>query len=199
MDRSFDIGSKLDAPNFFVRMSMGTSGYLPYIPKNRYHYFDTPGGEDLAKKIWSIAPYATVGFGLVGLQDVLMIRKPPTLAGGVARMIFWMGPPIGVVTALCTGTYIACNIRKKDDELSHAIGGICAGSIIGAWRGCTFTGVLASLIMASITAARKNFNINGFSWWKDGPVGTGSLRSVRHDYSLFKERTRNWTTNPDEA
>ncbi|XP_077299533.1 NADH dehydrogenase (ubiquinone) B14.7 subunit [Arctopsyche grandis] len=199
MDRRTELGAKLESPSFFVRMLMGTAGHLPYVPSNRYHYFDTPGGEDLAKKIWCIAPHASVLSGLVGLHDVVMIRKPPTLAAGIARMMFWMGPPIGVTAAFCAGTYFACNIRKKDDELSHFIGGVCAGPMIGAWRGCVFSGVLASIILGSIALTCKHFNVNDFSWSHDVPVISGSVRSCKHDFSIISQRERNWTTNPEEA
>lgn len=91
---------------------------LPKLKQNWFHtcsYNDHPEGEDLAGKLVAlnrtVVPYVTAW----GVVDALMFTCQPTAQLRIGRILYFMWPAVACSTVYATTTYVATNIRKKDD------------------------------------------------------------------------------------
>lgn len=187
-------------PGLYAHGVFAGSGDMLFKYPNHYYYYDTPGDKDLAKKIAMTSAYAAGFSGVVGVHETLMLHKPKNVAAFVSRMSFWTGPPIGVATAFCTGTYFAAKIRGKDDCLSHCIGGVAAGAAVGAWRSSIFSGFVSGMFLGLAAALMKMSVDYNCKLFPETYRLTGGATTSRSDFTIWKDNhPRGWTTNPDEA
>lgn len=69
----------------------------------------------------------------LGLTDVVMYSHPKGYLPTISRFMWWIGPAVGMASAFTTGTYIATNLRGKDDKWNYAVGSCAAGGVAGCW------------------------------------------------------------------
>lgn len=97
-------------------------------------YYQHPEGEDLVGKL----AYTTRFTGTLGLAfgiiDARLYTQPKGYMGVLGRILYWTWPAVGMSAAFVSTTYIATNLRKKDDSINYALGGAMAGSIFGTWK-----------------------------------------------------------------
>lgn len=90
---------------------------------------------------------------------------------------------------------ISGSIRKKDDQLNWFIGGVCTGSLLGAYYKSYRVGFIGSTILGLGLLGLKVAHLNNYRLYyiPDKMVGEGAT-SHKYDFTLTEERPRNWTT-----
>ncbi|KAK7864964.1 hypothetical protein R5R35_004946 [Gryllus longicercus] len=159
-----------------------------------YKYYDSPEGEDCFKKLWFTTKIAAAAGLTWSTLDVILHSHPQGYVQTVARYGHFTLPFIGIAAAFTTTVCVATSVRKKDDHLNYALGGAAAGSIFGIWRKSTFNGCRMGIVFIIAALVKKSSVEDGWNFFPSNIVRQkGSLRGVRHDYSLTEERPRNWT------
>ncbi|XP_034940188.1 uncharacterized protein ND-B14.7 [Chelonus insularis] len=98
------------------------------------NYYDSPEGTDPIGKLWGVNKYAvvtgiaTTSYDCLAISHAQNIREVANVAG------FWFAPLIGCATAFASVTYMATDIRKKDDKINYVLGALACGPILHAWR-----------------------------------------------------------------
>lgn len=164
-----------------------------------YKYYDTPKGEDILKKLWISTKLA----GSAGLMwstiDVILNSKPKGYLPTIGRYMYITGPFIGMAGAYTVTSNVAASLRKKDDSLNYILGGIAAGNMAGAWRKSLMVGFVWSVAFAVAGIVKKS-SIDG--GWELLPEENNRVvtcvNSRWYDFTLTKERPRNWTTGQDK-
>ena len=158
------------------------------------NYFDHPDGTDASGKMIATNKYA-IGTGLAwSTVDVLMLSKPQGYASTLARYAYFTGPLIGMATAFTMVTYFATNVRGKDDKLNYFLGGMAAGGVLGSWRRSAFAGFGFGVIFGVAGMVKKLSKEEGWEFFPKVKHQVGSLNIASHDFTLMKDRPRNWTT-----
>lgn len=162
-----------------------------------YRYFDTPDGQDVVQKLWFVLKptfYTAIGFSTC---DVLLRSYPKTYSQLIGRYLYITGPMLAISSTFVIVTNLAASIRKKEDDvLNWAIGGYAAGGIYGVWRKSTPTGLLVGTAFALIAMGKKLAVQNNYTLFPPfSPMHNGPLVG-RYDYTLTKERPKNYTTEP---
>lgn len=80
-------------------------------------YYDKPEGEDMFGKMVATNAYAATAGVAWSTIDVLMLSHPKGYLPTMARFAYNIGPLMGMATAFTLTTYMATNIRGKDDRL----------------------------------------------------------------------------------
>ncbi|KAF6019715.1 hypothetical protein EB796_021943 [Bugula neritina] len=133
----------------------------------KYSYFDTPDGQDAHKKAWYLCKnLGKLGF-LTGTLDALNITKAQTKMGVLLVYGKHMGLLVGAGLAFTAATTISLDLRKKDDEVNHAMGAVAVSSLFAAYTASPF--VMASLIGITVPLAylNKTAFMDGVSPWHD--------------------------------
>jgi len=95
-------------------------------------YYRAPEGQDIVGKMgYAVKLSAMTGFS-IGLFDAQLVSKSKGFTGTLGRMAVWTGPALAVSSGFVAATYIATNVRQKDDPWNYAFGGATSGAIIGA-------------------------------------------------------------------
>lgn len=116
----------------------------------------------------------------------------------IFRYLYVTTPPVAAATTFVCVSNLAGSIRKKDDEYNWLVGGIAAGSILGAYfknyRIGFISGTAFGLAAMGLKVAHQcNFKI----YEKKVTLAEGGVTSHKFDWTLTKERPRNWTTGTD--
>jgi NADH dehydrogenase (ubiquinone) 1 alpha subcomplex subunit 11 len=79
-------------------------------------YYNKPEGQDYVGKMVATNKW-TVGLTLpLATADVLMYSHPKGTLAIMARYFQYFAPALGLASFFTTGTYLACQIRGKDDK-----------------------------------------------------------------------------------
>lgn len=79
-------------------------------------YYDYPEGKDCFGKMVATNKYA-LGVGILwSTVDTIMISKPKGYLPTLARYAVITAPCMGMASAFTLGTYVATNVRQKDDR-----------------------------------------------------------------------------------
>lgn len=90
---------------FLVTMSLVKAGY-----------YDKPEGEDCFGKILATNSYAVAAGLAWSTIDVLMLARTKGYIPTIARFAYNIGPMMGMASAFTLTTYVATNVRGKDDR-----------------------------------------------------------------------------------
>lgn len=91
-----------------------------------YRYYDTPDGQDWAKKQYYLIRKAMIVSGMYTPIDVIYLTTPKGFFPVVERIIRTYTRPLLAVSLFGTGTYVATKLRGKDDGWNHVIGNFCS-------------------------------------------------------------------------
>lgn len=168
--------------------------------KRPYKYYDTPDGQDIAKKLLYINS-VTIKFGLThGLFESISPEDPPkNWQAFTVRTLSYCKPYLVIPSLACIGIYSATKWRGEDDAWNYVIGGIAGGAYYGKWMGNFYGGVGHSLILASILGAYKflrdrNYNV-AFDAGSVTQFRTQTMRTLKTtDFTYTEERPRTWYT-----
>ncbi|CAG9795943.1 unnamed protein product [Diatraea saccharalis] len=161
-----------------------------------YKYYDTPEGQDIFKKVFVTSKYAALaGLGAASF-DVLMYSHPQGILNTTGRIMWYIGPLVGMATAFTVTTNVAQNIRGKNDKINYFLGGLAAGSVFGAWQRSITIGVPAGIILGAAAIIKKTGIDEGWRFVPEIPQATKTIKSVTHDWTLVEdiEELKNWTT-----
>lgn len=157
------------------------------------HYYDHPEGEDLLGKLVYTSKISGAAGWIWGLLKVLN-ENPVTFR---ERMFLCVKPSsagIGMAIAFTATTFLATNLRKKDDELNYILGGLAAGGVFGTLTSAT-SGFYACVAFTFCGCLKKNSIINNYQLHP--PIGpqimSNYFRTHFSDTSLTAERKGNWS------
>lgn len=165
-------------------------------PIGPYQYFDTPNGEDIGKKLWCALKPATTLAIVAGTVDVLMYSKPKGYLAALGRYAWISIPILGVTTAFVLTTNLSKIYRKEEDYWNWALGGFGAGGVVGVYTGRATSGWLWGATFATAAMIKKYAVDNNIIMIPQGKQALGTIRYVRHDYSLTSYRPGNYTVGP---
>lgn len=184
-------------------ISVCERGYLrELLFPNRYHYYDTPEGQDCDKKLWNVLENCAL-YGLMGSTvDVIMYSHPKGYLPTLGRYAYITLPFMGMGASFVITTCMATNLRKKDDVWNYFLGGATVGAIFGAWRKSIKFGGYGSLAFGALFAIRKYCLENGIYNFTEPeyPKYTNDPRvwSLKRDYSIINDPGRTWKTSHNE-
>lgn len=161
-----------------------------------YDYLAKPDGEDALRKLWYVVKPATaIGLGL-STVDVMCYSLPKGYLATLGRYAAVTFPVVAVSSTFVVITNMAGSIRKKDDSVNWFLGGLAAGCLLGAFSRNYLVGTVAGLAFGSLAAGRKVAYDNNFQLWPEKFVIAqgGVTAGTKYDYTVTKERPRNWTT-----
>uniref|UniRef100_A0A0A9YBF5 NADH dehydrogenase [ubiquinone] 1 alpha subcomplex subunit 11 n=1 Tax=Lygus hesperus TaxID=30085 RepID=A0A0A9YBF5_LYGHE len=170
-------------------------GLLAMAFGENYRYHDTPDGEDCFDKLFFVTKYAACYGILWSSVDVTLYSHPVGYGPTLTRYAYLTVPIVAVSAAWTGAVCTATNIRKKDDQLNYAIGGVAAGSVIGAWRKSLKVGCYSSLALALVSALYKDSMVNNWNWLnnKRKPIWN-NLWSIDRDWTITDDPPKSWTT-----
>lgn len=159
-----------------------------------YSYFDTPDGEDVIKKLWYVLkPTSLVAVGL-SIADVLTVSQPKTYLQILGRFAYVSTPVLAAASSFVIITNMAASVRKKDDKFNWAVGGYAVGTVFGVWRKNFGQGLLVGTMAAAIAVGKKRAVQNNYTIIPPWNVQYSGSDAFSGDYTLTKERPKNWTT-----
>lgn len=161
----------------------------------RYHYFDTPEGQDVHRKLWVVLKPATLTGVALSTIDVLCFPVYKTYGQILGRYAYYTFPIMGIAGAFVITSNLARNYRNKDDMYNWGAGALASAGLFGAWRRSIRFGCAAALAFTALAMGKKYVLMQGWEFFPERnnqPV-FNSLYAPRYDYSLTKERPRNWT------
>lgn len=144
-----------------------------------------------------------------------MFSHPKGYLPTVARFMWWIGPAVGMASAFTTGTYIATNLRGKDDKVNYAVGACSAAGVAGAWMRSPVIGFSMCLafckslkkiistsvqiyVFPAIAAATKKISIEeGWTFFPKDIMDNHKWSgpdSRKFDFTLTAEREKGWTS-----
>lgn len=107
-----------------------------------------------------------------------------------------MGPMYAATSTFCIVTHIATHVRGKDDEYNYAIGGFCAGSLVGLLIKQKLFGMWLGIGCAIIGGTKKNSKIDNYEFFPTLPVVRksiyGDFRTPYNNWTLYDERPKGW-------
>ncbi|XP_022920768.1 uncharacterized protein [Onthophagus taurus] len=167
----------------------------PEPPERGYRYFDTPDGEDLFKKLWLVAKPAFFTGIFLSTADVLCFEKHKSYTQVAGRYAFITLPLVGIASTFVITSNLAAQQRKKDDIWNWGLGGAVSGGLVGAWRRSAVAGFSAAAGLAFLAIVRKDLHERGWELVPENIVRMhGGVQVAKMDWTLMKERPRNWTT-----
>ena len=91
-------------------------------------YYDAPEGKEPIDKIVALSKPTFLGALVTGIADCVWITETKTPLQSANCLAFWLVPALGMSATFASVTYVATNIRGKDDHLNYAIGGLYISS-----------------------------------------------------------------------
>lgn len=104
-------------------------------------------------------------------------------------------PFVAAAATFVATSNISGSVRKKDDQYNWFIGGVSTGSILGAYYKSYRIGFICSTILGLGLLGVKLAHLNKYELYSlpDKMIGEAAT-SHKYDFTLTKERPRNWTT-----
>lgn len=157
-----------------------------------YSYLDTPDGQDVFKKLYCVmVPTSKIAIA-VAATDVILHSKPKGYLPTLGRMAYIAFPIVSAGAAFVLATNSLAAIRKKDDTLNWILGGFASGSIFGAYTRRGMLGFNLGLFFGICGLISKIGIQNNYEFVPD--IKKRHHNIGLHDWSLTKERPKNWTT-----
>lgn len=107
-----------------------------------------------------------------------------------------MGPMYAATSTFCIVTHLATHVRGKDDELNYAIGGFCAGSLVGQLVKQNLLGMWLGVACAIIGATKKNSKLNNYEFYPSFPKFRksvhGDFKTPYNNWTWYDERPKGW-------
>lgn len=102
---------------------------------------------------------------------------------------------MAAATTFVVVSNLSGSIRKKNDEYNWLIGGLAAGNVVGAYFKNVRVGFIATTFFGLLAMGIKVAHLNNFPLYEERFVlGDGGATSHKQDWTLTRERPRNWTT-----
>uniref|UniRef100_A0A7R9PDP8 NADH dehydrogenase [ubiquinone] 1 alpha subcomplex subunit 11 n=1 Tax=Timema californicum TaxID=61474 RepID=A0A7R9PDP8_TIMCA len=120
-----------------------------------YNYYDTPEGEDCFLKLWYTSRVSGLTALGVSVVDVMFFSHPKGYLETLSRFGYFTFPLVGMAAAFTATTCAATNLRRKDDKLNYALGGVAAGCIYGTWQKTIKSGFVTSVLFGAFAMLKK--------------------------------------------
>lgn len=89
----------------------------------RFDYYAKPEGHAPVDKLVGASKFGLLTGFTFGVHDVFLYSKTRTVMDTMRCFGYWMVPMGGMGAAFASTTYIATNLRGKDDPLNYVLGG----------------------------------------------------------------------------
>lgn len=159
-----------------------------------YKYYDTPKGEDVHKKLWVATKYAGAAGLMISTADVMLHSYPKGYLQTIGRYGYITGPFIATAATFTIASNLLTSIRKKDDSINYFLGGVAAGSVVGAWRKSLMAGFVAAMALGTLAVVKKSSIDEGWVFMPPMERAFSGVNTQAYDFTLTAERPRNWTT-----
>lgn len=107
-----------------------------------------------------------------------------------------MGPMYAATSSFCISTYIATQIRGKDDMTNYAIGGFTAGVLTGILIKQKLLGMWLGIGCALIGMTKKHSKMNNYEFLPTFPLFRksvyGDFRTPYKNWTLYDLRPKGW-------
>lgn len=159
-----------------------------------YKYYDTPEGQDIFLKTLATSKYAAVAGITAATFDILMYSHPKGFVNTAGRMMYIVGPLVGMASAFAVTTNAAQNFRGKNDKINYFLGGAVAGGIFSAWIRSGIIAVPAAIVLGTAAVIKKTAVDEHWTFFPESHQATKTIKSVKHDWTLVKdiEELKNW-------
>ena len=89
----------------------------------RFNYYAKPEGVAPLDKVVGASKWGLLTGLAFGTHDVCLYSKTTTIADTMRCYGYWMVPMAGMGAAFAATTFIATNLRGKDDQINYLLGG----------------------------------------------------------------------------
>lgn len=96
----------------------------PLLLLGKPDYYDSPEGQNPWEKIWGLSKYAVATTMGMSIMDCFYITQCRNAVEVLNCTAFWGVPLVSMAVTFSSMTFMATNIRGKDDKVNYAIGGI---------------------------------------------------------------------------
>lgn len=105
-------------------------------------------------------------------------------------------PVLAVAATFVSVSNLLGSIRKKDDEFNWFAGGVSSGIILGKYFKSPRTGFVSSVLFGFGLMGIKVAHLNNYSIRNEygSIIPEGGATAHKYDFTLTKERPKNWTT-----
>ncbi|XP_063971974.1 uncharacterized protein LOC135159826 [Diachasmimorpha longicaudata] len=155
------------------------------------NYYDAPEGKNPWEKLWGINKYAILTSICATVGDALLISQARNLMETMNVFGFYLLPTVGLASTFASVTYIATNLRGKDDKLNYAIGVAACMPVLHAFQKKQIFTIPATLFLLAAALIKKDSKQNNWKWFN--PV-TPEYEHY-YDYSLAGTVTE-WPRRP---
>uniref|UniRef100_A0A1L8EBD7 NADH dehydrogenase [ubiquinone] 1 alpha subcomplex subunit 11 n=1 Tax=Haematobia irritans TaxID=7368 RepID=A0A1L8EBD7_HAEIR len=150
-------------------------------------YYDKPEGQDCFGKMVATNTYAATAGLAWSTVDVLMLSHPKGYLPTLARFAYNTGPMMGMASAFTLATYMATNVRGKDDRFNYFLGGFAAGGVYGAWRRSHVAGLVMGLFFGLAGVIKKTSIQEGWEFFPSLNHHAYMLGAKEHDHTLMAD------------
>ncbi|XP_051159274.1 NADH dehydrogenase [ubiquinone] 1 alpha subcomplex subunit 11 [Leptopilina boulardi] len=162
---------------------------------DKFDYYAKPEGQDPLNKIVGVSKYCAFTGILIGTNDIIAISKTKTFYDSARCLGFWVVPLTGMGCAFASTTYIATNLRGKDDPWNYVIGACGAGSVLSLWSKCFLTTLYGTIFLSIFAACKKDSIESGWTFFSQEP----SEAEMKYPFfstagARAKTYERSWTT-----
>ncbi|XP_057324283.1 uncharacterized protein LOC130666952 [Microplitis mediator] len=154
-------------------------------------YYDQPEGKDPVGKLWGINKYAIASALFFGTTDAVVLSQAKNIAETANILGYYFVPFMGLASAFAGVTYIATDLRGKDDKWNYAAGAVSCMPILWAWKKTTsFTLWGTALLMFAALAKKDSIQCDWkfFNWHDHYEYG-----NYKYDMSIVKSE---WPRRP---
>lgn len=164
----------------------------------QFNYFSAPDGENVYAKLAHLMKPAAITATGLAISDVMLVSHPKGYLSTISRLVYVGSPFVGATAAFVLTTNGLASIRKKQDKWNWFAGGMCAGSVFGAWKRSVTIGFHFGVVIGLAAVLTKLANEKG---WDLFPMDTPISHMViwDPDWTLIKERPKNWVKSAAEA
>jgi len=131
------------------------------MPTKQYYWYDTEDGEDILKKLDFATKLGLIGsFPLVVFDQVLNQQK--TIRGYGFRYLAFTVPAVGMAGMFTLTTQMLCkNVPQVDPKIHYMIGGMAAGSVLGAAKRSMYLGSVTGMYLAVAAFIARSLHETG--------------------------------------